>query len=118
MYNKSSLLLSSEQFEKNSSEFAKKMCFLYKASKFPLGWFDNLQAQKIMREDEHSLLSRSLTTPKITGSSQEKQITAAHHKLDLDAVQLHLLQLQKSSGLCEICFGHVHYYYYYYYPMT
>jgi hypothetical protein len=29
-----------------------------------------------------------------------------------------LLQLQKSSGLCEICFGHVHYYYYYYYPMT
>jgi hypothetical protein len=28
--------------------------------------------------------------------------------------------LHKSSGLCEICFGHVHYYYYYYpyYPMT
>jgi hypothetical protein len=94
---------------KNSSEFAKKMCFLYKASKFPLG-----------REDEHSLLSRKLTTPKIIGSWQEKQITATLHKLNLDAVQLPLLQLHKSSGLCEICFGHVHYYYYYYpyYPMT
>jgi hypothetical protein len=103
---------------KNSSEFAKKMCFLYKASKFPLAWFDNLQAEKVMRQDEHSLLSRKLTTPKIIGSWQEKQITATLHKLNLDAVQLPLLQLQILSGLCEICFGHVDYYYYYYYPMT
>jgi hypothetical protein len=102
---------------KNSSEFAKKMRFLYKTSKFPLTWFDNLQAENVMREDEHSLLSRKLTTPKITGSWQEKQITATLHKLNLNAVQLPLLQLQKSSWLCEICFGHVHYYYYYY-PMT
>ncbi len=115
MYNKSSLLL--RDLAKNYSEFAKKICFLYEGSKFPLGWFDNFQAEKVMREDEHSLLSRKLTTPKITGSWQEKQITATLHKLNLDAIQLPLLQLQKSSGLCEICFDHVHYYYYYY-PMT